>query len=153
VGWNQLCQALRRFCHPGIQTLGEEYTDIWIQSSRSGRTPLKMVCYPLLYSAIGSSLWQLRASTVLTPSVFSYLLSRASTSTSLPIKLKGKLKKLPVIFDFLAELNLAMFYLQGKYHNISQRLFGAHFVRGLLLIEIGSDKDHSRSLLFLQTHI
>jgi hypothetical protein len=42
--------------------------------------------------------------------------------------MKASLRKLPVIFDFLAELNLAMFYIQGRYHTIAQRIFGIRFV-------------------------
>ena len=97
----------------GSQTLGEEYTDIWLHSSREQRRPSP----------------RLRAALILLPTLPSYLLSRWGSSLS-PTSLTGAaLRKIPTTLEVLSEINLAIFYLRGTYYNLVKRILGIKYVR------------------------
>ena len=97
----------------GSQTIGEEYTDIWLHSSRTHRRPNP----------------RLRAALILLPTLPSYLLSRVGSSLSPTSTIGTLLRKLPTVFEVLSEINLAIFYLRGTYYNIAKRLLGIQHVR------------------------
>ena len=101
----------------GSQTLGEEYTDIWLHSSRKRRRPDP----------------RLRAALILLPTLPSYLLSRWGSSLSQTSLSGVVLRGLPTILEVLSEINLAVFYLRGTYYNIAKRLLGIKYVRASLL--------------------
>ncbi|PIL30918.1 transporter [Ganoderma sinense ZZ0214-1] len=99
----------------GSQTLGEEYTDIWLHSSRDGRRPSP----------------RLRAALILLPTLPSYILSRWSSSLSQTSLTGAVLRKIPTILEVLSEINLAIFYLRGTYYNIAKRLLGIKYISAI----------------------
>lgn len=105
------CQTL--ICEVGSHTLGEEYTDIWLHSSRDRRRPSP----------------RLRAALVLLPTLPSYLLSRWTSSLSQTSLTGVALRKIPTVLEVLSEINLAIFYLRGTYYNIAKRVLGIKYVR------------------------
>lgn len=96
-----------------MQTLGEEYTDIW---QSSVRTPPS---------------FQTRTSFVLLSALSAYALSKLG---NLPLlrgqdsRVKGFLRAIPAGLGFVSELNLVIFYLRGTYHDVAKRLFGIRYV-------------------------
>ncbi|KAI1797524.1 Pex12 amino terminal region-domain-containing protein [Ganoderma leucocontextum] len=99
----------------GSQTLGEEYTDIWLHSSRDRRRPSP----------------RLRAALILLPTLPSYLLSRWSSSLSQTSLTGAVLRKFPTVLQVLSEINLAIFYLRGTYYNIAKRLLGIKYISAI----------------------
>ena len=97
----------------GSQTLGEEYTDIWLHSSRTRRQPNL----------------RLRATLILLPTLPSYMLSRFGSSLSQTSLMGSTLRKIPTVLEVVSEVNLAVFYLRGTYYNIVRRLLGVKYVR------------------------
>lgn len=97
----------------GSQTLGEEYTDIWLHSSRERRRPSP----------------RLRAALILFPTLPSYLLSRWGSSISQASLIGATLRKLPTAMEILSEISLAIFYLRGTYYSIVKRLLSIKYVR------------------------
>ncbi len=98
------CAYIRK----GMQTLGEEYTNIWQYSGASGLPP---------------SRW-MRLGVVLLPTLPSYLLARGTTWMSSPSAL---LKRLPTILGVLVEMNLALFYFSGTYYHLIKRFLGVRY--------------------------
>jgi hypothetical protein len=88
--------------------LGEEYTDIWPRSSRTHRNPTR---------------WRL-ALLVLWPALPSYALARLGSKLSS----HSVFRKLPTLLEVAAEVNLALFYMGGTYHEIVKRLLGVQYV-------------------------
>ncbi|KAG6814444.1 hypothetical protein H0H92_007448 [Tricholoma furcatifolium] len=95
-----------------MQTLGEEYTDIWQSSVQTPPSP------------------QRRTSLILLPTLSAYILGRigglSSIRTRYP-RIGEALKTLPTYLEILTELNLAVFYLRGTYHDIVKRVFGIRY--------------------------
>lgn len=97
---------------PGSQTLGEEYTDIWLNSARTQKRPSP----------------RLRAALILLPTLPSYLLSRWGSHSSATSKTGALLRKIPTALEVLSEINLAIFYLRGTYYGIVKRVLGVKYV-------------------------
>ncbi|TFY72232.1 hypothetical protein EVG20_g760 [Dentipellis fragilis] len=84
-----------------IQTLGEEYTDIWPHPSRS-RSP------------------RIRAGLILLPTLPAYILSRLGPSlSSRHERLKKVLRAIVEGLEITSEVNLAIFYLRGTYYDLT----------------------------------
>ncbi|KIM29089.1 hypothetical protein M408DRAFT_306903 [Serendipita vermifera MAFF 305830] len=98
----------------GQSTLGEEYVDIWPNSGNG--FPSKM----------------LRLMLVVIPILPAYILSEGRLSSS------GILQRLPILHTLLSvapqlltlaySINLAIFYLRGKYHTLTQRLLRTSYI-------------------------
>ncbi|KAI0735560.1 peroxisome assembly protein per8 [Earliella scabrosa] len=99
----------------GSQTLGEEYTDVWLHSSRTQRRPNP----------------RLRAALILLPTLPSHILSRWGSSLSPTSAIGALLRKIPTTFEVLSEINLAIFYLRGTYYNIAKRLLGMKYISAI----------------------
>ena len=96
-----------------IQTLGEEYTDIWQHSAFTQRVPT----------------FRKRATLILLPSLPAYLVARwGSLLSSRSPRLGSILRYLPSTFEAMAEVNLAIFYLRGTYYDIVKRMLGIQHV-------------------------
>ncbi|KAF8060990.1 Pex12 amino terminal region-domain-containing protein [Lyophyllum atratum] len=94
-----------------VQTLGEEYTDIW-QISSGDRLPPPS---------------RTRAGLILLPTLSAYALGRLASAHSLRERYPrtGKLlKTLPSWLEVAFEINLAVFYLRGTYYDVVKRVFG-----------------------------
>ncbi|KAI0639013.1 peroxisome assembly protein per8 [Trametes polyzona] len=99
----------------GSQTLGEEYTDIWLNSSRTQRRPSP----------------RLRAALILLPTLPSYLLSRWGSAIPQTSKAGALLRKIPTTLEVLSEINLAIFYLRGTYYGIVKRVLGTRYISAM----------------------
>ncbi|KAI0762762.1 peroxisome assembly protein per8 [Fomes fomentarius] len=99
----------------GSQTLGEEYTNIWLHSSGTQRRPPP----------------RLRVALILLPTLPSYLLSRLGSSLSPTSAIGAILRRIPTAFEVLSEINLAIFYLRGTYYNIAKRLLGIRHISAI----------------------
>jgi len=93
-----------------IQTLGEEYTNIWIHPkwARSSR---------------------IRAALILLPIIPPYILSRLGPSlyTYYP-QSKGIATAAVNVLEVAGEVNLALFYISGVYYRLVRRLLGVPHV-------------------------
>ncbi|TDL28878.1 hypothetical protein BD410DRAFT_781435 [Rickenella mellea] len=99
-----------------IQTLGEEYTNIWQHSDIQHGTPSLTT----------------RTALVLFPTLPTYLLARLGPRLSESSSRFTKfLHKLPVILEVLTEINLAAFYFRGTYHDIVRRLLGVRNISSI----------------------
>ncbi|GLB36550.1 putative prokaryotic RING finger family 4 [Lyophyllum shimeji] len=101
-----------------VQTLGEEYTDIW-QSSSTQRVPPPSSA---------------RAGLILVPTLFAYVLGRVGSAHSLRERYPGiaeLLKRLPVWLEVVSEINLAIFYLRGTYYDVVKRVFGIRYISSI----------------------
>ncbi|KAI9059647.1 peroxisome assembly protein per8 [Trametes sanguinea] len=99
----------------GSQTLGEEYTDIWLHLTRARRRPSS----------------RLRAALILLPTLPSYLLSRWGSAIPPSSKTGALLRKIPTALEVLSEINLAIFYLRGTYYGIVKRLLGIKYISAI----------------------
>lgn len=97
------------------QTLGEEYTDIWLHSAHASRPPSRRTRLALL----------------LLPTLPSYLLARWGSRLSPSSRLGSVLRRLPTLLEIISEMNLAVFYFRGVYYDIVKRVLGARYVRAL----------------------
>jgi peroxin-10 len=113
-GSRMLCaRTFIRNYDAAIQTLGEEYTDIWQHSAFNQRVPS----------------YRTRVALILLPTLPSYLLARwGSELASLDPRVSSLLRALPTAFEVASEINLAIFYLRGTYYNIAKRLLGIRHV-------------------------
>ena len=91
----------------GIQTLGEEYTNIWQYSVASGLLPSK---------------WT-RLAVILLPTLPSYLMSSTNHS-----RMSVLFKHFSSVLGPLVEINLALFYFSGTYYHLVKRLLGVRYV-------------------------
>lgn len=93
----------------GVQTLGEEYTNIWQYSASTGLSP--------------PSQW-LRLALILIPTIPPYILSRATELVSMSNHptLASILKALPSTSGVLTEVNLAIFYVSATYYSLVKRI-------------------------------
>ena len=99
--------------HEAVQTLGEEYTDIWQHSAFGGKVPSRAS----------------RIALVLLPTLPSYILAKwGSHLSSLSPKMASALRVLPMCFEVAAEVNLAIFYLRGTYYDLTKRMLGIQHV-------------------------
>ncbi|KAJ7139567.1 Pex12 amino terminal region-domain-containing protein [Mycena epipterygia] len=101
------------------QTLGEEYTDIWQYSAFHHVVPPSRLA---------------RAALVLLPTVPTYLLARLDDifpDGGQPSRFRKTLKTLPGALEVLAELNLAIFYINGTYYDLVKRLLGIRKVSSI----------------------
>lgn len=100
----------------GSQTLGEEYTDIWQSSAFVGSVPPPN---------------NIRGALIFLSTFPSYVLAKWAASPMLHMKypkMAKYIKILPLLFNVAAEVNLALFYLRGSYHDLSRRLLGVQHV-------------------------
>ncbi|KAJ7456478.1 Pex12 amino terminal region-domain-containing protein [Mycena latifolia] len=101
------------------QTLGEEYTDIWQYSALQRVVPPSRLA---------------RAALVLLPTVPAYLLARLDDLFPVdgqPSRFRKTLKTLPGALEVLAELNLAIFYINGTYYDLVKRFLGIRKVSSI----------------------
>ncbi|KAF7986236.1 hypothetical protein HWV62_38695 [Athelia sp. TMB] len=99
-----------------IQTLGEEYTDIWQHSSIERRRPSQRA----------------RATLILLPTLPTYILARCgSRLSSLNPRIASLLKSLPTTLEVVSEVNLAIFYLRGTYYDLVKRALGIQHISSL----------------------
>jgi len=102
------------------RTLGDEYVDVWQILSRSGAAP----------SAT------LRAVLVVLQTFPVYLASRfvnrlGHTAPSAQSRAVALARHLSTWLEVLSEVNLAVFYLSGKYYSLAKRLLGIRHVSSL----------------------
>ncbi|CCL98403.1 uncharacterized protein FIBRA_00398 [Fibroporia radiculosa] len=97
------------------QTLGEEYTDIWSHSSRTGQLPSLRT----------------RAALILLPTLPSYVMARWGSSFSSTSTIGSLLRKLPDCLEVLSEVNLAVFYFRGTYYDLVKRVLRLRYVSSL----------------------
>ncbi|KAG1874249.1 Pex12 amino terminal region-domain-containing protein [Suillus tomentosus] len=98
-----------------VQTLGEEYTDIW-EYSFDGRTPSR----------------SLRAALILLPTLPSYALARwGSHIGALSPRMGELLKALQVCLEVGTKINLALFYLRGTYYDLVKRVLRIRHVSSI----------------------
>ncbi|KAI0700439.1 Pex12 amino terminal region-domain-containing protein [Cytidiella melzeri] len=97
------------------QTLGEEYTGIWLHSTRTDSVPSDT----------------LRVALILLPTIPSYVLSKWGSSLPPGSKLSTMLRKFPPTLEVLSEINLAIFYLRGTYYHLAKRLLGTRYVASI----------------------
>ncbi|KAG9314678.1 Pex12 amino terminal region-domain-containing protein, partial [Chiua virens] len=96
-----------------VQTLGEEYTDIWQHSAYSGRVPSRTF----------------RIALVLLPTLPSYILAKwGSHVSSISPQAARALRVLPMGLEVAAEVNLAIFYLRGTYYDLTKRILGIQHI-------------------------
>jgi len=96
-----------------IQTLGEEYTDIWQHSTYGNTLPS----------------FRSRAALVLLPTLPSYILARGgSYLSSLPPRIASIIRSIPPIVEVASEINLAVFYLRRTYYDLAKRLLGISYL-------------------------
>lgn len=89
-----------------VQTLGEEYTDIWEQSARDEQAPSRVT----------------RITLILLSTLPSYVLERWGSHTRrLSPNISRVLQVLPTCFEVATEINLAAFYLRGTYYDLAKR--------------------------------
>jgi len=103
----------------GSQTLGEEYTDIWQYSSFAGRVPPPN---------------KIRGTLIFLSTFPSYILAKWAASPMLHMKYPKTakyMKILPLLFNVAAEVNLALFYLRGSYHDLSRRFLGVQHLSSI----------------------
>lgn len=97
-----------------IQTLGEEYTNVWAHP-KWARSP------------------RIRAALVLLPTIPSYILARLGPPLfSCYPRSKGVVTAVMGALDVAGEVNLAMFYISGVYYRLVRRLLGVPHVRAQL---------------------
>jgi peroxin-10 len=96
-----------------LQTLGEEYTDIWI-------LPLS--------TTLWNTSHKLKMLLVLLPALSSYLLSKLSFSYGSSSTWATALRRLPILVEVAGEVNLAVFYLRGTYYDLCKRILGIRSV-------------------------
>ncbi|KAJ3554181.1 hypothetical protein NM688_g3238 [Phlebia brevispora] len=111
------------------QTLGEEYTGIWLHSVRAHQPPPHA----------------LRAALVLVPTLPSYIIARWGSGLPADSRLSAVIRKVPTLLEVLSEINLAVFYLQGTYYTVTRRLLGVRYVSSTL--EDPNSRPPSYSLL------
>jgi peroxin-10 len=97
--------------------LGEEYTDIWPRSFGTHHIPSRSRLALL----------------VLLPTLPSYLLARLGSR----LPLDSAFRKLPTALEIVAEVNLALFYIRGTYHELVKRLLGVQYVSTSVLERVG----------------
>lgn len=90
-----------------MQTLGEEYTDIW-QHTSDPRHPLSFRHRLLL---------------ILVPALPSFVVARYGGGVL------GPVQQIANALEVLAEVNLAIFYLKGIYYDLVRRVLGIKYVR------------------------
>jgi len=99
-----------------VQTLGEEYTDIWPHSLVEQRWPSTRA----------------RAALILLPTLPTYLLARsASRLSGAGPRAVYLLKALPKVLEVFSEVNLAIFYLRGTYYDLVKRALRIQHVSSL----------------------
>ncbi|KAJ3761539.1 Pex12 amino terminal region-domain-containing protein [Lentinula raphanica] len=120
--WDKELDLLVKLLYYGLttgratQTLGEEYTDIWQQSTFVPPSRLT------------------RAALVLLPSLPAYILSRFvninNVSANNP-RLATLLRYVPTALETVTEINLAVFYIRGVYYDVFKRLLGVRHISSI----------------------
>ena len=108
-----------------IQTLGEEYTNVWVHP-KWARSP------------------RIRAALILLPTIPSYILARLGPPLySCYPRSKEVATAVVGALDVAAEVNLALFYISGVYYRLVRRLLGVPHVRAQLSLTtcLGMDMD------------
>ncbi|KDR85245.1 hypothetical protein GALMADRAFT_233991 [Galerina marginata CBS 339.88] len=123
--WDKELDLIVKLCYYGlttgraIQTLGEEYTDIWQYSSLSRAAPPSA---PARTSLIVLSLMP------------SYILGRWGQNPTLNNnypRIARWFKIIPMAMDIATEVNLAVFYLRGTYYDLMKRLMGTQHLSSI----------------------
>ncbi|KAG8934900.1 peroxisome biogenesis factor 10 [Tulasnella sp. 419] len=107
----QLCYGILTSVYH-TQSLGEEYVDIWKYHGGSSQLPTK----------------QLRLALIMVSHIPSYVLSKARQNLSRRDTLSKLLHSLPHLAAIAAEVNLAIFYLTGRYYNIHKRVLRVNHI-------------------------
>lgn len=103
------------------QTLGEEYTGMWLHSLEEDGPPSR----------------NLRVALILLPTLPSYIAAKWSSALPQGSKLISVLRKVPPIIEIFAEINLAIFYLRGTFYHLTKRILSTRYVsRPVYLIVI-----------------
>ncbi|KIM47963.1 hypothetical protein M413DRAFT_439658 [Hebeloma cylindrosporum] len=123
--WDKELDLAVKLCYYGlttgraIQTLGEEYTDIWQYSASQNSIPPSP---------------SMRTAVILASLVPSYVLGRWGHSSALnnshPTVAKW-FKIIPTAVDIATEVNLAVFYLRGSYYDLVKRLIGVQHISSI----------------------
>ncbi|KAL6300245.1 peroxisome assembly protein per8 [Sparassis latifolia] len=119
--WDKEIDLLVRLLYYGLtigrasQTLGEEYTDIWLHSVHTERPPS----------------WRTRAALVMLPALPSYLLAKWGSVLSQTSTLGSIVKRLPTLLEVLSEVNLAIFYFRGTYYSLAKRFLGLRYISSI----------------------
>ncbi|OSX67938.1 hypothetical protein POSPLADRAFT_1129039 [Postia placenta MAD-698-R-SB12] len=119
--WDKEIELATKLLYYGLtvgqaaQTLGEEYTDIWLHSANASRPPSRRTRLALL----------------LLPTLPSYLLARWGSRLSPSSRLGSVLRRLPTLLEIISEMNLAVFYFRGVYYDIVKRVLGARYISSL----------------------
>ena len=95
----------------GSQTLGEEYTDIWMHSASAGVPS-----------------WHARAALVLLPTFPSYMFARWGAYLSPTSRFASLVRRVPILLEIFSEINLAAFYFRGTYYDLTKRILGIRYV-------------------------
>ncbi|EJD55320.1 hypothetical protein AURDEDRAFT_147853 [Auricularia subglabra TFB-10046 SS5] len=112
--WEKEVDLVSRLAYLGLttgaalQTLGEEYVDIWQRTSRTRRPPSTALRWTLI------ALYTLPQ----------YAASRLSQQHATWKKALGAL-------DILSEVNLALFYFSGTYYTLAKRLLGIRHISSM----------------------
>lgn len=96
------------------QTLGEEYTGIWMHSVQTNQQPSR----------------QLRVALILLPTLPSYIAAKWGSALPQDSKFTSLLRRVPPFLEILAEINLAVFYLRGTFYHLTRRILGTRYVSG-----------------------
>ncbi|KAH7883933.1 Pex12 amino terminal region-domain-containing protein [Phlebopus sp. FC_14] len=117
--WDKEVELMTKLLYYGlsvgraVQTLGEEYTDIWEQSAFTSTSQTKLS----------------RVALVLLPALPSYVFARwESHLSSLSPKMVAILRILSTYVEVATEVNLAIFYLRGTYYDLTKRLVGVQHI-------------------------
>ena len=98
-----------------VQTLGEEYTDIW--QSTAGCAGLSQ---------------RRRLALILLPVLPTYVVAKLNVRYPPGDSTLGKVRQsLPATLEIAGEVNLALFYLRGVYYDLVKRVLGIRYVRVL----------------------
>lgn len=94
------------------QTLGEEYTGIWMHSVQTDMQPSR----------------HLRVALILLPTLPSYIAAKWGSALSQDSKLTSLLRRVPSFLEIVAEINLAIFYLRGTFYHLTKRILRTRYI-------------------------
>ncbi|PCH33268.1 hypothetical protein WOLCODRAFT_64176 [Wolfiporia cocos MD-104 SS10] len=119
--WDKETELATKLLYYGLtvgratQTLGEEYTDIWLHSVSRHKVPSLRT----------------RIALILLPTLPTYLLAQWGSASPPNSRLGQLLRKLPAVFEVLSELNLAVFYFRGTYYDLAKRILGIRYISAI----------------------
>ena len=116
------------------QTLGEEYTGIWMHSVQTDQPPSR----------------NLRLALILLPTLPSYLASKWGSALPQGSRLSSILRRIPPLIEVIAEVNLAIFYLRGTFYHLTKRILRTRYVSSFVRPSVNRLSYLYRYLLSLQ---